>query len=252
MGRRWCDHLAPVTATVACSGTEHRLSWRRGAVVVEDHDLGAERTMKALGAETPACLRILAQWRQLHTWATSTELFAQMRARLGDEKLLGPGALAPPHELALLLTWERAWRFSSFYGKGHELLLQSHLQTCAIEPVRRHAALWADRLGHPQPPRVEVKILRPGQDPRVVGVIDRFTTQVRAGFGVRWVLEVWARGLALVDDALVLDVVGSSRGLSARALRWERNGGGEARPVVATAQLARDPEGRWRIRWDGP
>ena len=250
MATRWCDHLRPVTATVACSGTEHRVSWRRGQVVIEDHDLAAERTMRAMGAETPTCVRILVQWRQLHTWATSTELFAQMRARLGDEQLLGPGALATPHELALLLTWERAWRTSSYYGEGHELLLQAQLQQRALEPVRRHTAAWADRLGFGQSPAVEVKILRPGQACRVVGVLDRYTARASAALSVRWVLEVWARGLAVVDDALVLELAPSNRALRARAVRWEPLAGGEARPAVATVTLARRPDGTWARTWE--
>lgn len=249
MAQRWCDHVEPATATVECSGARHRLSWRRGHLVVEDHDLGAERTMRALGAETPTCLRILTQWRQLHTWATSTELFAQMRSRLGDEQLLGPGDLTVPHELGLLLTWERAWRMSSYYGEGHELLLQAQLRARAFEPVRTHLALWADRLGYRQSPNIEVKILRPGQDPRVVGAIDRFTARATAAFGVRWVLEVWARGLALVDDALVLGLQGSPRALHARAVRWEPRAGDEARPVVATVTLGRRPDGSWARSW---
>ena len=235
---------------MACSGAEHRVSWRRGRLVVEDHDLAAERTMRALGSETPTCLRILTQWRQLHTWATSTELFAQMRARLGDDQLLGPGPLAAPHELALLVTWERAWRMSSFYGQGHERLLQAHLQERALEPVRRHTAHWADRLGHPQAPRVEVRVLRPGQSARVVGTIDRYTARATAFLGVRWVLEVWARGLATVDDALVLELVPSARALRARALRWERGAAGEARPAVAGLSLGRRPDGSWARTWD--
>ncbi len=250
MGRRWCDHLEPATATVECSGSQHRLSWRRGQVVIEDHDLGAERTMRALGAETPTCLRILSQWRQLHAWATSIELFTQMRSRLGDEQLLGPGDLRLPHELALLLTWERSWRMSSYYGEGHEVLLQAQLQARALEPVRQHLTLWCDRLGYRQTPRVEVNILRPGQAPRVIGAIDRFTARVTAAFGVRWVLEVWARGLATVEDALILELVGSPRALQARAVRWRRHAGDEARPEVATATLGRRPDGSWARTWD--
>ncbi len=239
-----------MTATVACSGAEHRVSWRRGGLVIEDHDLVAERTMRALGAETPTCLRILTQWRQLHTWATSTELFAQMRARLGDEQLLGPGGLAGPHELGLLLTWERAWRMSSYYGEGHERLLQAHLQERALGPVRQHTAGWAEALGYRQSATVELKVLRPGQAPRVVGALDRYTARVTVGLGVRWLLEVWARGLAVVDDALVLELVPGHRGLRARAARWEWRDGGEARPAVATVSIGRRPDGSWARTWD--
>lgn len=237
---------------VACSGEQHRLSWRWGSVVVEDHDLAAERAMRALGAETPACLRILKQWRDLHTWATSTELFAQMRGRLGPERLLAPGALGTAHELCLLLTWERAWRGSSYTGGGHERMLSEHLQARALEPLRRHVEWWADRFGAGPAPNVEVELVRPGRSPRMTGGIDRFAVRAKASLGVGWVLNVWSRGLALVDGALVLDLVPSTTGLGARAVRWEAHPDGMARPVTAAARLGRSPDGAWRLRWDEP
>jgi hypothetical protein len=251
LARRWCDRLEAVSELVECGGQRHRVSWRRGSLVVEDHDLAAERAMRALGAETPDCLRLVKQWRDLNHWATSTELFAQMRARLGDDRILAPGSLGRRHELALLLTWERAWRESSYYGTGHERLLAEQLRSRALEPLARHLSLWSGRLGSPQPPTVEVKLRRPGQAPRITGAIDRFSARVTAGLGVRWVLEVWARDLAVVDDGFVLEVGPSGSDLGARAVRWEAQPDGGARPVVAAARLGRDREGSWRLSWDG-
>jgi len=237
-----------VTELVECSGERHRVSWRGGSLVVEDHDLTAERTMRALGGVTPDCLRLLKQWRDLNTWATSTELYVQMRTRLGAEHILAPGALGQRHELALLLTWERAWRMSSYYGEGHERLLSEQLSTRATEPLTRHLALWSARLGGLQAPSVEVKLRRPGQAPRMTGAIDRFSARVTAGLGVRWILEVWARGLAVVDDGFVLEVTSAS-GL-ARAVRWEAQSDGGARPVVNAARLGRAGDGEWRLSWE--
>ncbi len=244
---RWCDHLEPVTEVVDCSGGRHRVTWRRGKVVVEDHDLVAERAMRVLGAETPACLRILKQWRDLHRWATSTELFVQMRSRLGPERILAPGALGVPHELSLLLTWERAWRMSSYYGAGHERLLHEQLRDRAMDPVRRHVEVWAHRLGSAAPPSVDIEIIRPLQAPRLTGTIDALTARVTARLGVAWVLQVWARGLALVEDALVLELLPSPTALGARAVRWEADADGSARPVAALARLERGAEGRWQL-----
>lgn len=251
MPRRWCDRLETVTELVECGGQRHRVSWRRGSLVVEDHDLTAERAMRALGAETPGCLRLLKQWRDLNSWATSTELFAQMRSRLGDERILAPGALGRRHQLALLLTWERAWRVSSYYGTGHERLLAEELRSRALEPLGRHVALWRARMGCSQAASVELKLRRPGEAPRVAGAIDRFSARMTAGLGVRWILEVWARGLAVVDDGFVLEVASSHAGAQVRAVRWEIQPDGGARPVVALARLGRDGEGSWRLSWDG-
>ncbi|HEV2810533.1 MAG TPA: hypothetical protein VGV93_09095 [Acidimicrobiales bacterium] len=234
---------------VECSGERHRISWRGGSLVLEDHDLTAERTMRALGAETPDCLRLLKQWRDVNSWATSTELYVQMRARLGPERILAPGALGERHELALLLTWERAWRALSFHAPGHERLLADQLQARAAEPLTQHLSLWSQRLGCRQLPSIEVKLQRPGQTPRMVGAINRLTARLTVGLGVRWVLEVWARDLAVVDDGFVLEVTPGA-GPVARAIRWEPQSDGGARPVVGTARLGRSAGGEWRLAWD--
>jgi hypothetical protein len=252
VGRRWCDHLDPVCELVECSGERHRMSWRRGALVVEDHDLEAERAMKALGAETPACLRLLKQWRDVHSWATSPELFVQVRDRLGPERILAPGALARACELSLLLTWERAWRTSSYRETGHERLLADQLRERALAPLAEHLAGWAQRLEASRTPTVEVGLARPGKAPQVAGRMDRFGTRASVTLGVRWALTVGARGLAVVDDGFVLELLPSPRRLVARAVRWERQGDGGARAVVAPARLDRDPSGSWRLAWEAP
>ncbi len=250
MSRRWCDRLDPVTELVECSGEHHRVTWLRGSLVVEDHDLEAERAMKALGAETPACLRLVKQWRELHSWATSPELYVQMRDRLGPERILGPGALRQTSELSLLLTWERAWRTSAYYGVGHERLLERQLGDRALAPLTAHVDLWSRRLESGRTPSVEVKLARPGRVPEVKGSIDRFGARARVTLGVGWALGVWARGLAVVDDGFVVALVPTTGDLGARAIRWERQGDGGARPVVAPARLGRSPDGSWRLTWD--
>ncbi len=250
MARRWCDRLDPVTELVECSGERHRVSWRRGSLVVEDHDLEAERAMKALGAETPACLRLVKQWRDLHSWATSPELYVQMRDRLGPERILGPGALVEPSELSLLLTWERAWRASAYSDSGHERLLERQLGDRARAPLSDHVAQWSRRLECGRTPAVEVKLARPGRLPGAVGSIDRFGARATVTLGVGWALDVWARGLAVVDDGFVVEILPSPGALGARALRWERQVDGGARPVVVPARLGRDAGGSWRLAWN--
>lgn len=250
MARRWCDHIGSRTELVECGSERHRLTWRRGHLVIEDHDLDAERALRALGADTPACLRHLKQWRHLYSWATSTELFAQMRDRLGPDHILAPGALAPVQELSLLLTWERAWRTSSYLGGGHQRLLQQQLRARADRPVRAHLAHWAGRLGAAPPSSVQVELLRPGHPPRLTGTIAPFASRATAALGVAWVLQVEARGLALVDGALVLEVLPSPTALRARAVRWRGAAGGEARPEAALATLRRLPDRSWTLAWD--
>src|SRR4051812_4393136 len=62
--RGWPDDPPDVTAQIGCGGQRHRITWRRGKLVVEDHDVLAERSLTALGAELPLCVQILDAWRQ--------------------------------------------------------------------------------------------------------------------------------------------------------------------------------------------
>lgn len=63
MSRRWYSGLASCAIEVDCGGARHTLRWRKGCVVVEDHDIAAERALAALGGEPCVCLELLAAWR---------------------------------------------------------------------------------------------------------------------------------------------------------------------------------------------
>jgi hypothetical protein len=249
---RWCHHIPPARAVVACSGGQHRVTWRRGKVVLEDHDLGAERAMLALGGEPCACLRVLQGWRNLHSWSMSAELFRQMTARLGEGSILAPGDLAPVHELGLLLTWERTWKRSAWFS-GHERLLREQVARRALGPLRRHLDVWRDRVGSRRISAVEVHVQRPGRPAVLVGSMDRIGTKATATLGTAWVLRVWGRGLAVVGGAFVLDAVEEEEGtgeLRARAVRWEEQAGGVFAPAPAPAAIRPTEAGGWELAWE--
>ncbi len=249
---RWCHHLEPATAVVACSGEQHRVTWRRGKVVLEDHDLSAERTMLAFGGEACACLRVLQLWRNLHSWSMSAELYRQMTSRLGADSILAPGDLAPLHELGLLLTWERSWKRSAWFS-GHERLLLEQLRRRALEPLRQHLTFWKDRLASRRISSVDVQVQRPGRPARLVGSLDRVGTKATATLGTSWALGVWGRGLAVVDGAFVLEVVGEAipgREVVVRAARWEERSGGLFTPAARPARLTRTTARGWRLAWE--
>ncbi|HEV2766210.1 MAG TPA: hypothetical protein VGV63_00710, partial [Acidimicrobiales bacterium] len=123
-----------MTELVECNGEQHRVTWRTGKVVLEDHDLAAERMLQALGGGTCECLRVLKRWRDLHSWATSGELYLQMRSRVAAQ-VLAPGELASVQELGLLRTWERAWHQQAYMGTQARWL-HEQLQARALEPLR--------------------------------------------------------------------------------------------------------------------
>jgi hypothetical protein len=253
---RWCHHVPPATATVPCGGEVHRISWVRGKLKIEDHDLAAERTMLAFGGEKPACLQALQLWRNLHSWAMSGQLLQQMQSRLGPGGLLVPGDLQRVHELGLLLTWDRAWRHSRYFS-DHGRLLRELLEQRAVPAVEAHLRRWMPEFGCRRLSGIELKVLRAGQSEGLHGQMDSIGARVTAILGARWLTRVAARGLEHVDGAFVLEVTrkeiaGDHGAVAVRAVRWERQPAGWAAPVGAPAVARPTPDGGgWSLEWDG-
>lgn len=253
---RWCHHVPSASAEVACSGQKHRITWRRGKLKLEHHDLSAERTMLAFGGETPACLQMLTLWRNLHSWAMSSSLLQEMQSRLGPEVLLAPGDLRRVSELGLLLTWEREWRRRRYYSE-HGRILYDQLKTRAMPPLREHLRHWMAELGSRRISKLDLELARHGQPALIRGQMDSVGVRATAVLGVRWIVEVWARGLEVVDGALVLEVTDErvhtvAEMARVQAVRWERVREGWAEPVVAPALVQRLADGDWRLEWETP
>ena len=251
---RWCHHVPAVSAEVACSGQKHRISWRRGKLKLEDHDLSAERTMMAFGGETPACLQTLTLWRNLHSWAMSSQLLQQMQSRLGPEVLLAPGDLRRVSELGLLLTWEREWRRRRYYS-DHGRILYEQLKARALPPLREHLRYWMAQHGSRRISKLDLELARHNQPALIRGQMDTVGVRATAVLGVRWIVEVWARGLEVVDGALVLEVTDEQvhtvpEMARVQAVRWEQLRDRWAEPVVAPALVQRLADGDWRLEWE--
>lgn len=239
---------------VACNGEEHRVTWQRGKLKLEDHDLAAEHTMLAFGGEKPACLQALQLWRNLHTWAMSGQLFQQMHSRLGPGALLVPGDLQRVHELGLLLTWDRAWRRSAHFS-DHGRLLEEHLRERAVPPLKTHLHHWMPEHGCRRIAGIELKPLRKGQSAGIHGQMDTAGARVTAILGARWLVEVAARGLAEVNGAFVLEVTeedagGEAGAVRVRAVRWERQPAGWAAPVFAPAVVRPAAGAGLNLEWE--
>jgi hypothetical protein len=94
-GRRY-EGLPDVEAELHCAEEPHRIVWRRGRLVLEDHDLLAERSLIAFGSEPPLCVEVLDAWRRLR----GPELLADLLAgdtlpgdELAAERLRHRGAV---------------------------------------------------------------------------------------------------------------------------------------------------------------
>ncbi|MGH9267069.1 MAG: hypothetical protein ACRD0D_02720, partial [Acidimicrobiales bacterium] len=148
--------------------------------------------------------------------------------------------------LCLARSWERAWRRSGYHS-DHGRLLADVVTSRATAAVREHLGAWRQQVGCRMISKVDVALLRPGQAPFLRGSMDTVRATAAAAVGVRWLLEVWARGLAVVDGAFVLEAGGVADAV--RAVRWVPDDRGGV-PAVAAARAVRDPEAGWRLTWD--
>jgi len=249
---RWYDAIPEASATVDCGGESHTVTWRRGKVVLTAHDLGAERTMLIFGGELCQCMKVLEMW--VEQFRMPPDLFAQMPSWLGESAYLVPAELALPRRMAMVLSWERLWRKESWLRSKQADLLTTELKEKALPALRQHVNAWKPKTGARVISGCQVTLLPTIQVPSAEGTTDRVAMRVTARLHGRWMVDVWPRGIAVVDDAFVVEVAhaASLDDLEVRAVRWEPNGPGTWATVSAPAHVRRDPAtgGEWHLTWD--
>jgi hypothetical protein len=249
---RWYDALPEVSATVDCGGEKHRVTWRRGKVVLEGHDLNAERGMVAFGGELCPCMRVLEIW--VEQFRMPPHLFDQMPTWLGEQAFLLPDEFAQPRRSAMVLNWERSWRFESWLPTKQAKMLFEELKGKALPPLRQHLSAWKPKTGARIIAGCQVALAPSNQTPTVDGSTDRVSMRATAWLHGRWVVDVWPRGIAVVDDAFVVDLkkARTLNDLDVVAVRWEPDTAGSWGTVSAPARVWRDAGsgGEWRLTWE--
>jgi hypothetical protein len=253
---RWYRALPVATTVIPCGGEDHRVTWRRGKLVLENHDLAAERALLAFGGELCPCMRVLEIWvEQFHM---VPDLFLQMHSWLGESAFLVPVELELPRRLSMLLSWERSWRFEAWLETRQAKLLEGELTERALPHLRRHLNAWKARTGARVVAGCRVGLIPSNQPASLVGATDGVAMRAEGLLPARWVVDVWARGVATVDDAFVLTLVEvpAPDHLLVRANRWEPSGARTWASVDAPARLRRRPGGSegpepaWHVTWE--
>lgn len=250
---RWYDALPEATATVNCGGAHHRVTWRRGKIVLEAHDLTSERAMLAFGGELCSCMKVLEVW--VEQFRMPPELFGQMHTWLGENAFLLPAEFALPRNLAMVLSWERSWRYHSWLHTKQADLLAGQLQEKALAPLRHHLNAWKSKTGARVVAGCQVALTPSNRPASVEGTTDGVAMRAVARLHARWLVDVWPRGIAVVDDAFVMEVAHSVSldDLRVVAVRWEREGSGSWATVAAPARVHRDPgpsDEPWHLSWE--
>ncbi|MDQ6728695.1 MAG: hypothetical protein M3066_21440 [Actinomycetota bacterium] len=250
---RWYDPFPETTAPVDCGGEKHRVTWRRGKVVLEDHDLTAERAMLAFGGELCPCMRVLEMW--VNQFRMAPEQFLQLRGWLGPKNaFLAPEEFALVRRLGMILSWERSWRATFYFRDKQGQLLSDELKTRALPALREHVNAWKVRAGARVVSGCQVALVPSNQPVTLAGTTDGVAMKVAAQLRATWVVDVWARGIATVDGAFVmkLDRALSTDDLRVVAGRWEPTGSRTWATVTAPARLRRGPGApdEWHLEWE--
>jgi len=248
---RWYDAIPDATTIVDCGGEQHRVTWRRGRLVVEAHDLSSERTMLAFGGELCPCMRVLEMW--VEQFRMPPELFTQMPNWLGDNAFLVPDEFALPRRMGMVLSWERSWRFASWLPTRQGKLLEDEVRERALPHLRQHLNAWKARTGARVIAGCRIVTVKSSHPAEVAGDTDGVAMRAEGRLPGRWVVDVWVRGVATVEDAFVLTLVEvpSPDDLRVRASRWEPAPGSRVwKAVDAPARLSRDAEGTWHLAWE--
>ncbi|MGH9278339.1 MAG: hypothetical protein ACRD12_09590 [Acidimicrobiales bacterium] len=255
---RWYQHVPAVTAVVPCEGEEHHVTWRWGKYKLDDHDIGSERAMLTLGGDPPACVRALGLWANL--FGMNPEYYGEMRRRMGAEAVLLPKEFDVPREVGMALSVERAWKKSLYFDRQGQLL-ERQLKDLATPVVRAHLNAEKQRIGSRVIRGVKINLVPAGRALSIRGRMDSVSVTADVTLSSAWVVHVWARGIGVVDGALVMTVQGpgSTPGaVAVKAARWEQSEPGVSEPRIVAAEVV--PTGddgdddaddaRWHLRLD--
>lgn len=196
--RGWAWEQREVDARIECGGDDHRIAWRRGRLVLCDHDLRAEAALQALGGPRPACLEVLDAWRRYSPRTAQTPPNAldliRRHGRYPDWAVVLPGRLATVRELTLAAKAER---------RG-DLKLLTHLLS---RRARVELGQWVAATGEQTRVWVNVVITLAdgGHEPSLTAAYVAGRLELTARLRPDWLRRIGYPGRALAGGGFVLD-----------------------------------------------
>ena len=239
----WYQHVAPATAVIPCEGQDHRVTWRWGKFKLDDHDLGSERAMLVLGGQPCGCLRALGLWSNL--FDMRPEQFGDMRRHMGEDAVLVPKEFDVPRDVGMTLSLERAWKKSRYLDKQGRLL-ERQIKDRALPAFRAHLTAAKQEFGTRLIRTALIKHVAAVHPQVVEGRMDSVSVSATVTLSSTWVVNVWSRGMAVVDGAFVMDATGEG---NVRVIRWRPHDREPtvAEPVVVAAEARRGDDGEWHL-----
>jgi hypothetical protein len=276
-------------ATIECAPDErHTIGWDRGHLTLHDHDLEAELTLHAMGADLPICLELerayttsIGNPEMLTVACTSPESRSDLIAMRDAERRhpISPWVFAGATPAGVTLAVRKAFEAHS-YAWMRKLIANLPDPLKAAYVVDSAVSIAAALDGGQQPHDFDYdELLRSQVSQKLIASLRSWVARAdhdptvhidarlaRGGAGshvtswpasvditvpVRWFADVWARGIrGCVEDCFILDVdeVHTADELHVRAIRWRRGDAG-AEPVVGPARIQRLEQG-WTLMWD--
>jgi hypothetical protein len=291
VSRRWYSGLPSTTVEVSCGEARHALHWRKGRIIVEDHDVDAELALSALGADPPPCLQMLAAWRDgvarcdSVRWLTAAVLppspegvafmahaqvprlppvpglsrarrrqmlataEAELRQRHFRHLLTssGPDWLRRVATAATVHTLRGAERVSLGRIPEDDVDVAEVLNACVVPAVEENIRRWRGPRASRQWFLIECRAFEGAGPVGIAGSVDDHVGLATVTVPLQWLIDVWARNAALIDDCFVLAarrIDGAT--LSVDIVRWERDASGRSYPVVGTGRAHRTGD-HWRL-----
>jgi hypothetical protein len=252
----WYDGLAPVEVTVECEGSSHQIRWERGVLTLLDHDRDAEEACLALGGDPNPCIATLNQWRKAQDGLSGDDpahSAALWRLARGTE----PATLGLPGELGRVVAVRAIVRCQELWDDLDVPDTSRQILATAMTARLREAvdATLAPSRGHRRRLAVQVRtrMLPPGEQSRFDVRATSGALRIEAELPLTWLTVAWGRGVASVEDHLVLDVTAvqdSGARLAAAAVHWEASRFA-VHPVMGAAWVQRVNDG-WSIDRSSP
>jgi hypothetical protein len=268
---RWSAALGRIEFDLDTGAGRHRISWRRGRLALHDHDVEAEAVLRALGGEPCLCLSVLdalrdslgtaprgpspaaiARIRQSPQFASMTKGQQDALLAIGRRRAVMAMLPAPMTEvLGQVSEVRRERRVRSGSRPRQALGAEDRLQH-AVAPAAEAAMRRSRRDLRPYASlEIECWRRRADEAPLLKGVLDGTGGFLAVSLPVSWLNRVWARGLAVVDGHLVLEVDRSAPelDLEAVAVRWERRVAGPSVSAAVPCRLHRGANRAWTLTW---
>ena len=268
----WALDLLDAQMAVRCEGAQHNLRWSGGTIHLDGHeDAESEAILAALGGNVPDCLVVSRLWEDaladggfLAEWSLreQPEQDRPQRidvalARLAQEGVQDVLVELPPRRAArmglVLARFPPDLQDRAALSVAEMVIARAHPATAELAPflaraVRGRArsafvaslANWRE-FARPAPlVRFECGVDVTGNRvPEVRGALDGRASWCHLQLDLRWMLDVWGPGLAVVSGHFVVaaDPTASRWPRSAVAVRWSSEESATPQAALARAEI---------------